>query len=46
MSLSVLTLNLWHNAGPWEERRARIREWLDRLDERIYAELQTDPVVG
>ena len=32
MSLSVLTLNLWHDAGPWEERRARIREWLDRLD--------------
>ena len=32
MSLSVLTLNLWHDAGPWPERAKRIREWIDRLD--------------
>ena len=30
--LSVLTLNLWHDSGPYEARRARIREWLDRLE--------------
>jgi endonuclease/exonuclease/phosphatase family metal-dependent hydrolase len=28
----VLTLNLWHDAGPWPERAARIREWIDRLE--------------
>jgi endonuclease/exonuclease/phosphatase family metal-dependent hydrolase len=27
-----LTLNIWHNAGPWAERRRRIREWIDALD--------------
>ena len=32
MSISVLTLNLWHDAGPWEARQQRIRAWLDRLD--------------
>jgi endonuclease/exonuclease/phosphatase family metal-dependent hydrolase len=32
MSLSVLTLNVWHDAGPWPARRTRIREWIDRLD--------------
>jgi endonuclease/exonuclease/phosphatase family metal-dependent hydrolase len=30
--LSVLTLNLWHDAGPWERRAERIRAWIDRLD--------------
>ncbi len=30
--LSVLTLNLWHDAGPYEARVARIRDWIDRLD--------------
>jgi endonuclease/exonuclease/phosphatase family metal-dependent hydrolase len=30
--LKVLTLNLWHDAGPWPERARRIRAWLDRLD--------------
>lgn len=25
MSLSVLALNLWHDAGPWHARQARIR---------------------
>ena len=32
MSISVLTLNLWHDSGPWEARQQRIREWLDQLD--------------
>ena len=32
MSISVLTLNLWHDSGPWQARQQRIREWLDRLD--------------
>ena len=32
MSIKVLTLNLWHDAGPWEARQARIRDWIDRLD--------------
>ena len=32
MPISVLTLNLWHDAGPWPARRQRIRAWLDRLD--------------
>jgi endonuclease/exonuclease/phosphatase family metal-dependent hydrolase len=30
--LSVLTLNLWHDSGPYEARADRIRDWLDRLD--------------
>ncbi|MFP6579821.1 MAG: endonuclease/exonuclease/phosphatase family protein [Myxococcota bacterium] len=32
MSLSVLTLNLWHDSGPWRQRCQRIGEWIDRLD--------------
>lgn len=32
MTLSLLTLNLWHDAGPWSDRAKRIREWIDRLD--------------
>lgn len=30
--LSVLTLNLWHDAGPYEARAERIRDWIGRLD--------------
>ncbi len=30
--LSVLTLNLWHDSGPYRRRSQRIREWIDRLD--------------
>jgi endonuclease/exonuclease/phosphatase family metal-dependent hydrolase len=30
--LRVLTLNLWHDSGPWPARAERIRAWLDRLD--------------
>lgn len=32
MPVSVLTLNLWHDLGPWPARAKRIREWIDRLD--------------
>lgn len=32
MTLSVLSLNLWHDSGPWEERQKLIRQWIDRLD--------------
>lgn len=32
MTLKVLTLNLWHDLGPWPARAERIRAWLDRLD--------------
>jgi endonuclease/exonuclease/phosphatase family metal-dependent hydrolase len=32
MPLSVLTLNLWHDQGPWPQRAARVREWIERLD--------------
>ena len=37
MTLSVLTLNVWHNAGPWEQRLLRIREWIARLDPDLIA---------
>ena len=30
--LSVLTLNLWHDRGPYAKRAERIREWIERLD--------------
>ncbi len=32
MTLSVLTLNLWNDSGPWEARAQRIRDWIDALD--------------
>ncbi|MDJ0868541.1 MAG: endonuclease/exonuclease/phosphatase family protein [Myxococcota bacterium] len=32
MTLAVLSLNLWHDSGPWAARAERIRDWLDRLD--------------
>jgi len=32
VTLRVLTLNLWHDQGPWPLRAAGIRDWLDRLD--------------
>lgn len=32
MTLKVVTLNLWHDQGPWPARAERIRDWLDRLD--------------
>lgn len=31
-TLSVLTLNLWHDAGPWERRRTLVRRWIDELE--------------
>ncbi len=32
MTLSVLTLNIWNDDGPWKERAARIRACVDELD--------------
>ncbi len=32
MPLKILTLNLWHDAGPWKDRAALVRDWIDRLD--------------
>ena len=32
MPISVMTLNLWHDAGPYDLRKAAIRKWIDRLD--------------
>ena len=32
MTLSVLSLNLWNNSGPYAARRERLRDWIDRLD--------------
>jgi endonuclease/exonuclease/phosphatase family metal-dependent hydrolase len=32
MSLGVLTLNLWHDQGPYPKRKQRIREWIERLE--------------
>jgi endonuclease/exonuclease/phosphatase family metal-dependent hydrolase len=29
--LKVLTLNVWHDSGPWPARAARIREWIAKL---------------
>ncbi len=31
MSLSILTLNLWNESGPYAVRAVRIREWIDAL---------------
>jgi endonuclease/exonuclease/phosphatase family metal-dependent hydrolase len=30
--LKVLTLNIWNNSGPYDARKVRIREWIERLD--------------
>ena len=32
MTLSVLTLNLWNNSGPYPARQRLLREWIERLD--------------
>ncbi|MDJ0852326.1 MAG: endonuclease/exonuclease/phosphatase family protein [Myxococcota bacterium] len=32
MPLRVMTLNLWHDSGPWPEREKLVREWIDRLE--------------
>ena len=32
MALSVLTLNIWNDDGPWPERAELIRAWIDELD--------------
>jgi endonuclease/exonuclease/phosphatase family metal-dependent hydrolase len=30
--VSVLTLNLWHDSGPYPARRSLVREWIEQLD--------------
>ena len=32
MPLKVLSLNSWHDSGPWSDRLRLIQEWIDRLD--------------
>ena len=32
MTLKVLTLNIWHDQGPWLDRLQLLRQWIDRLD--------------
>jgi len=32
MPIRLLTLNIWHDQGPWPERAGRIREWVTSLD--------------
>ena len=32
MTLSVLSLNLWHDSDPYEGRAKGVRQWIDRLD--------------
>ena len=32
MTLSILTLNLWNNSGPYAARRELIRAWIARLN--------------
>lgn len=31
MTLKILTLNLWNDQGPYEQRRVRVRDWIERL---------------
>jgi endonuclease/exonuclease/phosphatase family metal-dependent hydrolase len=31
-ALSILTLNLWNDSGPWSARADCIRDWIERLD--------------
>lgn len=31
MTIAVMTLNVWHDAGPWPERRRILRDWIARL---------------
>jgi len=32
VTLKVLTLNIWHDQGPWPERARLLRDWIDRLE--------------
>lgn len=32
MTLKVLSLNIWHDQGPWSERVRLIRRWIERLE--------------
>ena len=31
MTLKILTLNIWHDQGPWADRVHLLRSWIDRL---------------
>jgi len=31
MTLTVLTLNIWHDQGPWSQRARLIKGWIERL---------------
>ncbi|MCG8557677.1 MAG: endonuclease/exonuclease/phosphatase family protein [Proteobacteria bacterium] len=37
MPIKILTLNIWHDAGPWPARVSLIRHWLERLDPDLIA---------
>lgn len=37
MALRILTLNIWHDAGPWKQRAERIRAWIDATDPDLIA---------
>lgn len=37
MPIRILTLNLWHDQGPWPRRRERVRDWIARLDPDVIA---------
>lgn len=37
MTVSILTLNVWHNRGPYPTRQALIREWFERLQPDLIA---------
>lgn len=32
MTYKVMTLNMWNTSGPYAKRRARMREWIEKLD--------------
>lgn len=31
MTIKILSLNIWHDSGPWPERAKLIRAWIERL---------------
>ncbi len=37
MPLKILSLNLWHDSGPWPDRSRLIRDWIARLDPDLIA---------
>lgn len=47
LPLKILTLNLWHDSGPWPQRCALIRDWITRLEPDLigFQELLSGPGV-